>query len=90
MKVPDIYYFPFDKAGLEKPWEENREKVDDYFNYGRCLPRDFTVAESTLVKPISEIKLNSSLKIKPPTTSVLHKGLPSASGWDSFKIVPRL
>ena len=32
--VPDVYYFDFDKKGLEKPWTENREKMDEYFNYG--------------------------------------------------------
>jgi len=33
-KVPDVYYFPFDKEGLEKPWVENKERMEDYFNYG--------------------------------------------------------
>ena len=33
-KVQDVYYFPFDKTGLEKPWNENKEKNDEYFNYG--------------------------------------------------------
>lgn len=33
-KVPDVYYFPWDKAGLEKPWVENADKTEDYFNYG--------------------------------------------------------
>lgn len=32
--VPDVYYFDFDKQGLEKPWNENRDKNDEYFNYG--------------------------------------------------------
>jgi len=29
-----VYYFDFDKKGLEKPWLENKEKMDEYFNYG--------------------------------------------------------
>jgi hypothetical protein len=32
--VPDTYYFPFDTQGLEKPWLDNKEKMEDYFNYG--------------------------------------------------------
>lgn len=33
--VPDVYYFDFEKQGLEKPWNENnRDKNDEYFNYG--------------------------------------------------------
>lgn len=34
MKVPDVYYFPFAKQGLEKPWLDNKERMDEYFNYG--------------------------------------------------------
>lgn len=34
LKVPDIYYFPFDRQGLEKPWNDQKEKTEDYFNYG--------------------------------------------------------
>jgi hypothetical protein len=33
-QVPDIYYFDFDRPGLEKPWKESFEKNDEYFNYG--------------------------------------------------------
>lgn len=33
-EVPDVYSFPFDKPGLERPWLENKEKSDEYFNYG--------------------------------------------------------
>ena len=35
-QVPDIYdlNFDFEYPGLEKPWQDNREKLDDYFNYG--------------------------------------------------------
>ena len=37
-KMPDVYRFPFDKQGMEKPWNENRgEKMEDYFNYGMYL-----------------------------------------------------
>ncbi len=25
----------FDKPGLEKPWLENKECIEDYFNYGK-------------------------------------------------------
>ena len=28
-EVPDVYYFDFDKKGLEKPWLENKEKMDE-------------------------------------------------------------
>lgn len=31
--VPDVYYFDFDKPGLEKPWND-KDKNDEYFNYG--------------------------------------------------------
>ena len=34
-KVPDVYFFDFNTVGLEKPWQENRDKTEDYFNYGR-------------------------------------------------------
>ena len=34
-EVPDIYQFPFDKPGLDRPWNESKEKSDEYFNYGR-------------------------------------------------------
>ena len=34
-KVPYVFYFPFNDPRLEKPWNENKEKVDEYFNYGR-------------------------------------------------------
>ena len=34
-KVPDVYFFDFNTPGLEKPWQENRDKTEDYFNYGR-------------------------------------------------------
>ena len=33
-EVPDIYSFPFDKQGLDRPWNESKEKSDEYFNYG--------------------------------------------------------
>ena len=33
-KVPDVYRFPFNKPGMEKPWERDPSKMDDYFNYG--------------------------------------------------------
>lgn len=33
-KLPDVYFFPFAKQGLEKPWLDNKEKMDEYFNYG--------------------------------------------------------
>jgi len=32
--VPDVYFFDFNLPGLEKPWVENKEKMDEYFNYG--------------------------------------------------------
>jgi len=46
-KVPDIFYFPFDKQGLEKPWAENRDKMDEYFNYGmyKCHFREPQIFE---------------------------------------------
>ena len=31
---PDVYDFDFDTVGLEKPWNENKDKIDEYFNYG--------------------------------------------------------
>ena len=31
--VPDVYYYDFDKPGLEKPWND-KDKNDEYFNYG--------------------------------------------------------
>ena len=34
MKVGDVYFFEFDKPGLEKPWKDNKDKMEDYFNYG--------------------------------------------------------
>lgn len=34
LRTPDVFYFPFDKPGLEKPWLESGEKNDEYFNYG--------------------------------------------------------
>lgn len=34
-KVPDVYFFDFNTPGLEKPWQDNRDKMEDYFNYGR-------------------------------------------------------
>lgn len=33
-RVGDVYFFEFDKPGLEKPWQENKDKMEDYFNYG--------------------------------------------------------
>lgn len=33
-KIGDVYFFEFDKPGLEKPWQENKDKMEDYFNYG--------------------------------------------------------
>lgn len=33
----DVYFFDFERPGLEKPWNENRDKLEDYFNYGRFL-----------------------------------------------------
>lgn len=35
LRVGDVYFFDFDRPGLEKPWLENRDKMEDYFNYGR-------------------------------------------------------
>jgi len=29
-----VYYFEFERPGLEKPWQENRDKIEEYFNYG--------------------------------------------------------
>ena len=34
LQIPYVYNFDFDKPGLEKPWQENRDKMEDYFNYG--------------------------------------------------------
>lgn len=40
-KIPDVYYFPFDKQGLEKPWEAktggDAARTEDYFNYGMFI-----------------------------------------------------
>ena len=33
-ELPDVYSFDFSKPGLEKPWNENKENIDEYFNYG--------------------------------------------------------
>lgn len=33
--LANIYFFDFDLAGLEKPWTDSRNKLEDYFNYGR-------------------------------------------------------
>ena len=33
-KIPDVYYFPFETPGLDKPWLDNKEKMEEYFNYG--------------------------------------------------------
>lgn len=33
-EVPDVYSFDFDRTGLEKPWNVNAERNDEYFNYG--------------------------------------------------------
>jgi hypothetical protein len=35
-QLPLVFYFDFDRAGLEKPWSSgSREKKDEYFNYGK-------------------------------------------------------
>ena len=33
-EIPDVYSFDFDRPGLEKPWNINAERNDEYFNYG--------------------------------------------------------
>jgi hypothetical protein len=48
-KVPDVYYFPFDNTGLEKPWLDQKEKVEDYFNYG-FTEESFKVYSKKVVK----------------------------------------
>ena len=43
-KIPDVYRFPFDKPGMEKPWERDQSKMEDYFNYGMysSSPHDYS------------------------------------------------
>jgi len=33
-KLGDVYFFEFEKPGLEKTWQDNKAKKEDYFNYG--------------------------------------------------------
>lgn len=33
-KLPDIFYFNLKTGGMEKKWNDPREDLSDYFNYG--------------------------------------------------------
>lgn len=53
LRVPDVYFFPFSKPGLEKPWLDNKEKMDEYFNYG-FTEESFKVYAQKVVKYYKE------------------------------------